>query len=534
MELRIQELQRHTSTTQTQLLKFIQAHRAILSPVRCLPSEIVEEIFLHYCACRTLVSHPALSVVPWRLGHISHRWREIALSLPSLWDNMPKIDLSDSSHAKPSRLRALTCLMQRAGASPTLKFYIDCETTKIIGYPILKNIMVYSERISILRIFVYNLDITRQAFEGLRGRISNLRSLTLDFSSIFQYPDSLDPSHGIFKTAPALRQVMLRGSYSGDSIGVLQLPWSQITHFIDILACNGSATPSVPLSCLPSLTHLYIDRDLLNWVTPNTPVSLPRLRYFKLRLDHHFRGDARVFLKSLTMPSVEAIRISYLGSLVPHLASMLSRSHQPSCLHTLAFHTIPLQRGELSSLLNLTPNLIRLDIDVPPAYDILRLIDHEAMLVPMLRALCMHHSASFSSTQAGLFNRLSQARCESGGILDRLCIVFDSDEHRDASQIVLNYWSPPSSPEETEAVEILIHWRRQLRRFIPNHKQNNNYLEMLDQFFACIEQCKAITVNVLRVGDFSCNMWNFMLIFVLFVRKHTCILIYTVLLLGIG
>ena len=520
-EVRIRELQSHTPShasqaTQTQLLEFIQAHKAILSPVRCIPSEIVQEIFLHYYArTRSQLSESPLSVVPWCLGQISHCWREIALSLPSLWDEIPGIDISNGSHTKPSRLRALTYLMQRSGASPTLKFYISHQTTlKIIGYPILKKIMVHSERISSLNIRAFNPDITLPAFEGLRGRISNLRVLTLNFSSKYGSSDSLDLSHGIFKTAPALRKVTLSGYWAGRT-EILQLPWSQITHFVDMLACNGTTAASVPLSYLPSLTNLYINKELFSWIAstfPHKPVTLPRLCYFKL-LDPHCRVATGVFLESLTIPSVETIKISYLGLLVPRLTSMLSRSHKPSCLHTLTFRTRPLQRGEFSSLLNLTPNLIRLDIDVPPVYDILKLIDREAILVPMLQALCMHHCASVSSTQAGLFNRLAQVRCESGGILDGLHIVFDSAENRDSSQIMLNNWSPSTSPEETEAVQILIDWRGQLHSglfkndaFILNHKHKNYYLEMLDRFFTCIEQCKAITVNVLRVGYFSCNM----------------------------
>ena len=56
---------------------------------------------------------------------------------------------------------------------------------------------------------------------------------------------------------------------------------------------------------------------------------------------------------------------------------MFSRSHKPSQLQKLAFRTISLQEGELSTLLNLTPQLIELDIIIPPMYDILNLIDCE-------------------------------------------------------------------------------------------------------------------------------------------------------------
>jgi hypothetical protein len=142
--------------TESKLLEIIEAHRALLSPVRYLPSEILQEIFLHYADN----PHPnAIATMPWRLGHISHRWRKIALSLPSLWDNIPKIDVS---LAKPKRsyVRALICLIQRSGSSPTLKFDISgyyfspCSIRKVPKSPIIEEIMLHSERIEQLRVKV--------------------------------------------------------------------------------------------------------------------------------------------------------------------------------------------------------------------------------------------------------------------------------------------------------------------------------------------------------------------------------------------
>ena len=54
-EASIEELHRRFPTgdhasqaIESQLLKTIEAHRALLSPVRYLPSEILQEIFLYY------------------------------------------------------------------------------------------------------------------------------------------------------------------------------------------------------------------------------------------------------------------------------------------------------------------------------------------------------------------------------------------------------------------------------------------------------------------------------------------------------
>ena len=531
-ENRIEELHRRFPTrnsasqrTESQLLKFIETHKALLSPVRYLPSEILQEIFLHYRGWGIL--NAPLAMIPWRLGHISHRWREIALSLPSLWDDIPCIDISSISHAKRSCVRALTYLIQRSGTSPTLKIHIGYSplNKKSIGYPILKVITLHSERIEYLSMPIFDIHPTMQE---LKERLPNLRILALNFSSTSTNDRVEVQSLDIFKTVPALRRVVLVGSgYLGYSIRSL-LPWSQITHLHDMLRSDRVA-PYVPLPLLPSLTYLYIDKSTFEGPgptlpSPYEPITLPSLRTLKIH-GHCKGGDTGIFLESLTVPSVEVVKISYLGSLVPRLASMFSRSHEPSRLQKLAFRTTPLQAGALSALLTLTPRLIELDIVVPPMYDILSLTDcdGEAMLVPMLQALYIHGCVLIGRAQTECFNSLAQVRCElddndsedtipspkNRNTLDMLRIVFDSASHRDVSQVIFNDWSPLFNPEEAKAVDMLSRWTKHLRRtlfkdngiYCPNGERN--YLGILNRLFTCIKQCKTITVNVLHVRFFE-------------------------------
>jgi hypothetical protein len=261
-EVRIEELHQNHSpvsqATESRLLEFIQVHKALLSPVRYLPSEVLQEIFLHYCDHG--ITNPPMYMVPWCLGHISHRWREIAMSLPALWDNIPPIDLLMKSYSRPSYVRAITHLMERSGTSPTLKFSLSYDLawreTKIPRFPISKTVVRHSERSESLSMCIHDMHIT-MLFQGLKGRLPNLRVLTLSLPSTYSNDGQcLD----IFETAPALRQVILLGAYPGDTIRLL-LPWSQITHFYDTLR-SESVAPYVPLSSLPSLSYLYIDKDM--------------------------------------------------------------------------------------------------------------------------------------------------------------------------------------------------------------------------------------------------------------------------------
>jgi hypothetical protein len=302
----------------------------------------------------------------------------------------------------------------------------------------------------------------------------------------------------IFEIAPALRRVILLGSYPGDGFRLL-LPWSQITHFYDMLL-SESVAPYLPLSSLTSLSYLYIDKNgsqspspFAAYITPTVlsnpstypshyePITLSVLR--SLKIHGHSNGDTGTFLDSLTIPAIEDIKISFPepGSLVPRLVSMFSRSHGPSRLQTLAFRTIPLKTGQLSTLLNLIPQLIELDISVPPLVDILRLIDceGEVILVPMLRALYMHDVDGF--LWAGYFKRLAQVRCELGGkdsedaikpllasrrnTLDMFRIVFNSIKNRNVSQSKLNNWSFVLRKDEALAASMLSRWSERLSTF---------------------------------------------------------------------
>ncbi|KAJ7743330.1 hypothetical protein B0H16DRAFT_1245385, partial [Mycena metata] len=63
---------------------FVDAHDALLSPIRRLPLDIVQEIFV---ACLPTHRNCVMSAVeaPLLLGRICSLWRAVALSTPCLW-----------------------------------------------------------------------------------------------------------------------------------------------------------------------------------------------------------------------------------------------------------------------------------------------------------------------------------------------------------------------------------------------------------------------------------------------------------------
>ncbi|KAJ7154880.1 hypothetical protein C8R43DRAFT_857362, partial [Mycena crocata] len=64
--------------------EYISAYKALVSPVRRRPPDIVQEIFL---ACLPTRHNAVMSTrdAPLLLAHICSAWRVLALATPALW-----------------------------------------------------------------------------------------------------------------------------------------------------------------------------------------------------------------------------------------------------------------------------------------------------------------------------------------------------------------------------------------------------------------------------------------------------------------
>ncbi|KAJ7170863.1 hypothetical protein C8R43DRAFT_981335 [Mycena crocata] len=65
-------------------LEALEAHRALLSPIRRIPPEVLGEIFIH-CLPRDIYVAPSVEHCPLLLTQISSNWRCVALATPALW-----------------------------------------------------------------------------------------------------------------------------------------------------------------------------------------------------------------------------------------------------------------------------------------------------------------------------------------------------------------------------------------------------------------------------------------------------------------
>ncbi|KAJ7691917.1 hypothetical protein B0H17DRAFT_909307, partial [Mycena rosella] len=80
---RLQHQLKQLEEERSAVSRFHAQNKSILSPLRRMPIEVLGEIFSW--TLPSVRDAVAESISPWVLGHISSRWRAIALSTPSLW-----------------------------------------------------------------------------------------------------------------------------------------------------------------------------------------------------------------------------------------------------------------------------------------------------------------------------------------------------------------------------------------------------------------------------------------------------------------
>ncbi|KAJ7622649.1 hypothetical protein DFH06DRAFT_1009481, partial [Mycena polygramma] len=106
----------------TKVLEKIDQHSKIISPLRRLPPEILEEIFR-----RTLSVVSAYDDSPWNISRVCGRWRSISLASPFLWT---RVNLSPTIP-----IDALRAQLERSKPC-SLTVYVACQDTTEFQYSV--------------------------------------------------------------------------------------------------------------------------------------------------------------------------------------------------------------------------------------------------------------------------------------------------------------------------------------------------------------------------------------------------------------
>ncbi|KAJ6530866.1 hypothetical protein DFH09DRAFT_994439, partial [Mycena vulgaris] len=293
-------------------------NRAILSPLRRMPPEVLGEIFSWTLPTLRPTLRRGFDVndSPWVLTHICSRWRAIAISTPTLW-SLLTIKCSDK---QTDSLAMAKTHIERAHM---LQIHFWGEEINPVGPQIemFRFLAEYSPRWEEFRIQLTS-DLSA-LLPSLRNRVPLLRRLRIQWG--FATSSAEIGSIDCFQIAPALLDV---GLFNGRGHVPISLPLHQLTRYRLHAPCEMHRD-MVKLG--HNLVEAHIDVRGGDWPDSSNAINLFSLR--RLYVSHS------KFLNYLRVPSLEELAIWFRKdsgpTILEHVESLLARS---SCApHRLCF-----------------------------------------------------------------------------------------------------------------------------------------------------------------------------------------------------
>ncbi|KAJ7211085.1 hypothetical protein C8J57DRAFT_1400010 [Mycena rebaudengoi] len=265
----------------------MRVNAAIVSPLRYLPAEVLEQIF---CAALPSLSEASARrrfdthQTPWSLARVCRWWRSVALALPSLWSTVV-IDLAGGPEAYPVRL-----LEQQLRLSKSWPLNVHFRSTASLfpGSVLLDTLVNCSHRWELA-----DLRLTHPShlstLSRIRGRLPLLRSLRIDATTLDKQ------IYGVFAEAPELHHLTISNPSQ-----TVALPWTQLRSYTG----TGDAVTLLRLlkHCSANLVECRLHPFACGAVTSSNPV-----RMLKLRRIHVQDGQ---ILEQLILPALKEILLS--------------------------------------------------------------------------------------------------------------------------------------------------------------------------------------------------------------------------------
>ncbi|CAA7260777.1 unnamed protein product [Cyclocybe aegerita] len=516
-----------SNKTRANLSKTISEYRAVLSPIRTLPPEILEKILLEdrdYPFPQRQVHYP------WGLSHVCRFWRGVVISSPHFW-NIIALDLS----FKPKRMRSFeTCMDVVLERSRNVGLYVaiygshddDDNPSRLLSI-----LASHSERWA--NLFIMSGPETLMKLSSVKGRLSLLSRIGITFLSIFGTQGKYDLD--MFAVAPKLRYALVAGSL-GPHLDTLHLPlpWSHLRAYEDHIG-NRADQESLIYSLSPRIEILKLCQH--RPTTRDDALHFNRLQRLTITFMHN-NNTHDGFFERLTLPSLrEASFKGRIGNFTPRFTALISRSStsSPCYLTVLSFRgTTSFQPGELTRLLLHTSRLQKLTTPLPPTYDILELAKtrrHDS-ITPKLRELHISVDDLLSEDYRDPIRQLASARC---GFMRQN--TTDFKQHRDVPKdirrvdsLVFSFTSEvatrlgysvlqedfPQERLDEKIVKTMTAWKVQIWDSIPWLKGRpaprtsfltGSRLKKLDQLFSTIEGYEVPSSAYLRASSMHFLMY---------------------------
>ncbi|KZP25541.1 hypothetical protein FIBSPDRAFT_733929, partial [Athelia psychrophila] len=229
-------IQERLSHKREELRAFSTQHRSIISPVRCIPPEILAEIFLYMG--RIFSDHPYPHsynrhikymrdvILP---SHICQRWRHIALSTPELWAYI-NVEIG-SARSKPGNMaHRLACtqswISRTAGYPLSIQLSWLTDGRKEDWDSLLDIVIPHTARWQSFKIHI-SQNHHEHHLAAIKHNLPMLYDLSIWIAPL-SVLDGETVAFDLFEIAPQLRQVTI--AIGRMAIHELRLPWAQLTH----------------------------------------------------------------------------------------------------------------------------------------------------------------------------------------------------------------------------------------------------------------------------------------------------------------
>ncbi|KAJ7653681.1 hypothetical protein DFH06DRAFT_1204464 [Mycena polygramma] len=285
-------------------------------PVLTLPSEIMLEIFVHFLPPRPLCPSLRGTESPIFLASICRKWREIALSTPTLWRAIP-ITL----HATDTAFQRQHCMLEewleRSRSGPlSIRIQSSWRSRPRPGQPLILKVPSFGHRTRWEHLTLFLVDPDLVISDDPMPLLSHL-DVYLDTRKAFTLP-----------LAPRLRTVTLNATAASS----LTLPWVQLTS----VTLRGIH----PTDCTPilqqTLNVVHCELRLIQGFgggSDHPDLVLPSLKSLALfKESYHLPKSAVGYLNSFIVPALLSLRIperflrTTSSGPVDSLASFISKS----------------------------------------------------------------------------------------------------------------------------------------------------------------------------------------------------------------
>ncbi|KAJ3710600.1 hypothetical protein DFJ43DRAFT_1108843 [Lentinula guzmanii] len=340
-----------------QVERYIEAHKALMSPVQQLPSETLSEIF-KWC----LPVDPSYAVrniyqAPLVLTTICRAWRRTAINTPALWSSLHVYLPPHLSKDRCSRrINGIRRWLKRSGSLPlSISFHGSTTLTSEASIPcypdenmelMIDTLMQFSHRFSDLFLSLSSTDFS--AFCMLAPTdLPLLRSLQVRDEDLHRGkirdlgPEAGEMHNSNFSTLlsriPSLKQLkMYKFPVAGDKYSSLPCNWKNITK-LEILATLDPDQVLTILSSTPKMESVTLSIGL------STPHIFRDLHVIHLS---HLNEMKLTFLRLFTQASTTMHRPDIVSAFESEITSIFDCIQCTTTLHSFRFlcHHILLSR----------------------------------------------------------------------------------------------------------------------------------------------------------------------------------------------